>query len=59
MEKKLQMMMMGRKKEAIACYELAFDSEPIEYFSRDWTKYVYYLGLGVFFATCYVLRFAL
>ena len=52
-------MMMGRKKEAIACYELAFDSEPIEYFSRDWTKYVYYLGLGVFFATCYVLRFAL
>ena len=53
------LMMMGRKKEAIACYELAFDSKPIDFSSRDWTKYVFYLGLGVFFATCYVLRFAL
>ena len=49
------LMMMGRKKEAKACYELAFDSEPIDYFPRDWTKYVYVLGLGVFFAICFAI----
>ena len=53
------LMMMGRKKEAIACYELAFDSKPIDFSSRDWTKYVYYLGLGVFFAICFGIKYAL
>ena len=53
------LIMLGRKKEAIACYELAFDSEPIDFSSRDWTKYVYYLGLGVFFAICFGIRHAL
>ena len=53
------LIMLGRKKEAIACYKLAFDSEPIDFSSRDWTKYVYYLGLGVFFAICFGIRHAL
>ena len=53
------LIMLGRKKEAIACYKLAFDSEPIDFSSRDWTKYVYYLGLGVFFAICFGIKYAL
>ena len=51
------LMKMGRKGEAVACYELAFDCKPIEYMPK-WKKYLY-VGFGVFFTTCFIIRFML
>jgi tetratricopeptide (TPR) repeat protein len=57
---------LGKNDEAIIYYDRAvkLDSslktrmerpKPNDYFPRDWTKYIYYLGLGVFFAICFAI----
>ena len=61
---------LGKNDEAIIYYDSAvkLDSslktrmerpKPNDYFPRDWTKYIYYLGLGVFFAICFGIKYAL
>ena len=55
---------LGKNDEAIIYYDRAvkLDSSLKTRMERPkpkWTKYVYVLGAGVFFAICYVLRFAL
>ena len=51
------LMKLGRKEEAIVCYEQAFDCKPNDESSK-WKKYVY-VGFAVFLTVCFVVRFAL